>query len=44
MKERSKGILCIISAAFFFALMNLFVKMSGDIPTLQKAFLEMPWL
>lgn len=38
MKERSKGILCIISAAFFFALMNLFVKMSGDIPTLQKAF------
>ncbi len=38
MKQRSKGILCIISAAFFFALMNLFVKMSGDIPTLQKAF------
>ncbi|HBA97538.1 MAG TPA: EamA family transporter, partial [Lachnospiraceae bacterium] len=38
MKERNKGILCIICAAFFFALMNLFVKMSGDIPTFQKAF------
>ena len=38
MKKRNKGILCIICAAFFFALMNLFVKMSGDIPTLQKAF------
>ncbi len=38
MKKKNKGILCIICAAFFFALMNLFVKMSGDIPTLQKAF------
>lgn len=38
MKDRNKGILCIICAAFFFALMNLFVKMSGEIPTLQKAF------
>lgn len=38
MQEKNKGILCIICAAFFFALMNLFVKMSGDIPTLQKAF------
>lgn len=38
MKEKNKGILCIICAAFCFALMNLFVKMSGDIPTLQKAF------
>ncbi len=38
MKEKNKGILCIICAAFFFALMNLFVKMSGGIPTLQKTF------
>ena len=38
MKEKNKGILCIICAAFFFALMNLFVKISGDIPVLQKAF------
>lgn len=33
-----KGILCIISAAFFFALMNLFVSLSGDVPTIQKTF------
>ncbi len=38
MSNRTKGILCIISAAFCFALMNLFIKLSGDIPTLQKAF------
>lgn len=38
MSEKNKGILCIICAAFFFALMNLFVKLSSDIPTLQKAF------
>ncbi|MBO5484645.1 MAG: DMT family transporter [Lachnospiraceae bacterium] len=38
MSERTKGILCIISAAFCFALMNLFIKLAGDIPTLQKAF------
>ncbi len=38
MSQRTKGILCIISAAFCFALMNLFLKLAGDIPTLQKAF------
>ncbi len=38
MSQRAKGILCIISAAFCFALMNLFIKLAGDIPTLQKAF------
>lgn len=38
MKEKNKGILYIICAAFFFALMNLFVKLSGDLPVLQKAF------
>ncbi len=37
MTEKTKGILCIISAAFCFALMNLFIKLAGDIPTLQKA-------
>ncbi|MCH5267898.1 MAG: DMT family transporter [Lachnospiraceae bacterium] len=36
--DKTKGILCILSAAFCFALMNLFIKLSGDIPTLQKAF------
>lgn len=38
MSERNKGILFIIMAAFFFALMSLFVKLSGDIPSMQKAF------
>lgn len=38
LSEKNKGILCILCAAFCFALMNLFVKISGDIPTLQKAF------
>ena len=38
MSERNKGILFILMAAFFFALMSLFVKLSGDIPSLQKAF------
>ncbi len=38
MSERAKGILCILCAAFFFSLMNLFVRQAGDIPTLQKAF------
>ncbi len=37
-KQLHKGILCIISAAFFFALMNLFVSLSGDVPTIQKTF------
>ena len=36
--DKTKGILCILSAAFCFALMNLFIKLSGDVPTLQKAF------
>lgn len=36
--DKTKGILCILSAACCFALMNLFIKLSGDIPTLQKAF------
>lgn len=38
LSQKTKGILCILSAAFCFALMNLFLKLSGDIPTLQKAF------
>lgn len=36
--ERTLGILCIISAAFCFALMTFFVKLAGDIPTYEKAF------
>lgn len=37
-KRLHKAILCIVSAAFFFALMNLFVSLSGDVPVIQKTF------
>jgi integral membrane domain protein len=33
-----KGILCIISSAFFFTVMNLCAKLSGNLPSIQKAF------
>lgn len=36
--ERTQGILFIIASAFCFALMNLFIRMTGDVPTLQKCF------
>ena len=36
--KRNQGIICIISAEFFFALMNLFVKLSGEAPLMQKCF------
>ena len=36
MSEKNKGILCIISAAFFFSLMTVFVRLAGDLPTMQK--------
>lgn len=38
MNSRSKGIICIISAAFFVALMGMFVRLSGGIPFMQKCF------
>lgn len=38
MNNRQKGITCIIASAFFFALMNAFVRLSGDIPSMQKSF------
>jgi drug/metabolite transporter (DMT)-like permease len=37
MSEQNKGILFIILAAFFFSLMTVFVRLSGDLPTMQKA-------
>ncbi len=37
-KKRYLGILFIVLSAFFFALMNLFVKLAGDLPAMQKAF------
>lgn len=36
--KRNQGIIFIIASAFFFALMNLFVRLSGDLPTMQKVF------
>ena len=38
MKDNLKGIICIIIAAAVFSLMTFFVRLSGDIPTMQKAF------
>ena len=37
-KEKMQGILYIILAGFFFSLMTFFVKCSGNLPTMQKAF------
>ena len=36
--EKYKGIFYIILSAFSFALMNLFVRLSGDLPSVQKSF------
>lgn len=38
MKQQYKGIILIIASAFFFSLMSLFVKLSGDLPSIQKSF------
>ena len=37
-KKKYLGIVCIITSAFFFALMNVFVRLSGDLPSVQKSF------
>lgn len=37
-KKLPKAILCIVASSLFFALMNLFVSMSGDVPVIQKTF------
>ncbi len=36
--NHTKGILCVIAAAFGFSLMTFFVRLSGDLPTMQKTF------
>ena len=36
--KKQQGICCILLAGFFFAMMALFVRLSGDLPTMQKAF------
>lgn len=35
---KNRGILCIICSAFCFSCMNLFVRLSGDLPSIQKSF------
>lgn len=36
--DRQKGIIFVIIEAFCFALMSFFVRMAGDLPTMQKCF------
>lgn len=36
--KKQKGILFIIVSAFCFSLMNMFVKLAGDLPSIQKSF------
>lgn len=38
MNNKNKGILFIILSAFFFALMSIFVRMAGDLPSVEKSF------
>lgn len=38
MKQKQQGILFILGAAFCFAGMNLFVRMAGELPVMQKVF------
>lgn len=37
-QPKYKGIFYIILSAFMFALMNVFIKLAGDIPSIQKSF------
>ncbi|MGN0368371.1 MAG: DMT family transporter [Wujia sp.] len=36
--EYRLGVTFIVGAAFFFALMNLFIRLAGDVPSMQKCF------
>ena len=38
MSNRTKGTLCILLSALSFSIMNTFVRLAGDIPSMQKAF------
>ena len=37
-KNRNYGIICIVLSALCFAFMNAFVRLSGDLPSVQKSF------
>ncbi|KAF5063320.1 Riboflavin transporter [anaerobic digester metagenome] len=38
MKPRMKGITCMLASTFSFTMMNVFVRMAGVIPSMQKSF------
>ncbi|RHQ88029.1 DMT family transporter [Coprobacillus sp. AF21-8LB] len=38
MNNTKKGVFCILCAAFFFASMNVCVKLAGNLPSIQKSF------
>lgn len=38
MKDKNKAILFILCSAFCFTLMNAFIRLSGDLPSVQKSF------
>lgn len=38
LSKKTKGILFILCSAFCFALMNAFVRLAGDLPSMQKSF------
>lgn len=38
MNTKYKGILCILTSAFCFATMNMFVRLSGALPSIKKSF------
>ena len=38
MSQKNKGIILIIMSAFFFALMNMMVRLAGDLPSIEKSF------
>ena len=37
-RKKTQGILYILTAAFGFSVMTLFVKLAGDLPAFQKSF------
>lgn len=38
MKEKTIAVLCILCSAFCFTWMNIFVRLSGDLPSVEKSF------
>ena len=37
-KQKYKGIICILASSFSFGLMNVFIRPAGDLPSIQKSF------